>query len=295
MKLLLIILGAAAFILLPVLAFGQTAGQSSLPKKNVGNGSTLEHFTIANGQLVGRTSAGVLSGLTIGSGLSLSGTTLTAPAPTVAIGDVTGLQAALDGKAATSHTQAISTITGLQTALDGKADTSHTQAISTITGLQTALDAKLSSSTAASTYASLTGSYANPSWITSLAFSKLTGLPSTLVGHGITEFQTDAFILTNVTNSLTAEQRGLGRVSGRDTMQAGGGTLQWYESGAEKIMAWSGRLQASQIDLSAVSIFAAPPASSTAPGEAGQLAYDANFLYICVALNSWRRVALNAW
>ena len=43
-------------------------------------------------------------------------------AHTHAIADVTGLQTALDAKAASSHTQAISTITGLQTALDGKAN-----------------------------------------------------------------------------------------------------------------------------------------------------------------------------
>jgi hypothetical protein len=36
----------------------------------------------------------------------------------------------------------------------------------------------LTSATAATTYASLTGSYADPSWITSLAYSKLTGAPT---------------------------------------------------------------------------------------------------------------------
>ena len=40
---------------------------------------------------------------------------------THAIGDVTGLQTALDGKAASSHSHGISDVTGLQTALDGKA------------------------------------------------------------------------------------------------------------------------------------------------------------------------------
>lgn len=59
-----------------------------------------------------------------------------------AISDVTGLQTALDGKAATSHTHAIADVTGLQTALDGKAATSHSHSISDVTGLQTALDAK---------------------------------------------------------------------------------------------------------------------------------------------------------
>lgn len=241
MRTIILILATAAFILLPFLAFGQTSGQNVLDRKNAGAGFTRESFTISNGQLLGRTSGGVLSGMTLGTGFAVSGTTITVPAPTVAIGDITGLQTALDGKA------------------------------------------------------SLSGSYANPAWITSLPFSKLTSLPTTLIGHGITEFQTDAFILTNVTNSLTSEQRGLGRVSGRDTMQAGGGTLQWYQSGAERIMAWSGRLQAQQLDLSAVSIFTTVPSSSTAPGEAGQMAYDSTYLYICVALNSWRRIALSSW
>jgi hypothetical protein len=59
-----------------------------------------------------------------------------------AIGDVTGLQTALDGKAATSHSHIIGDVTGLQTALDGKAATSHTHAIGDVTNLQTNLDAK---------------------------------------------------------------------------------------------------------------------------------------------------------
>jgi hypothetical protein len=40
------------------------------------------------------------------------------------------------------------------------------------------LSAYLTSATAASTYVALAGSYANPSWITSLAWGKLTGVPS---------------------------------------------------------------------------------------------------------------------
>ncbi len=61
-----------------------------------------------------------------------------------AISTVTGLQTALDGKAASSHTHIISNVTGLQTALDGKAATSHTHIIGNVTGLQTALDGKAS-------------------------------------------------------------------------------------------------------------------------------------------------------
>ncbi|ARK09043.1 hypothetical protein A6C57_01220 [Fibrella sp. ES10-3-2-2] len=36
-------------------------------------------------------------------------------------------------------------------------------------------------------YAQLSGSYVNPSWITSITFGKLTSLPSTRAGHGITD------------------------------------------------------------------------------------------------------------
>lgn len=37
------------------------------------------------------------------------------------------------------------------------------------------------------------------------------------------------------------------------------------------------------------------PASATATGTAGQIAYDNDFLYICVAANTWRRVSIAAW
>jgi hypothetical protein len=63
-----------------------------------------------------------------------------------AIGDVTGLQAALDGKAAATHSHAIGDVTGLQAALDGKATATHSHAISDVTGLQAALDGKANAS-----------------------------------------------------------------------------------------------------------------------------------------------------
>lgn len=78
MKTLLIILAAASLILLPFLAFGQSAGQSVIDKKNTGSGFTREAFTLGNSQVIGRTSAGTLSGLTIGTGLTLTGSTITA-------------------------------------------------------------------------------------------------------------------------------------------------------------------------------------------------------------------------
>jgi hypothetical protein len=37
------------------------------------------------------------------------------------------------------------------------------------------------------------------------------------------------------------------------------------------------------------------PASAAAAGEAGQIAWDANFVYVCVATNTWKRVAIATW
>jgi len=35
-----------------------------------------------------------------------------------------------------------------------------------------------------------------------------------------------------------------------------------------------------------------PPATSASAGTAGQYAYDSSYFYICVATNTWRRVAI---
>ena len=37
------------------------------------------------------------------------------------------------------------------------------------------------------------------------------------------------------------------------------------------------------------------PSSSSAPGTTGQVAYDSNFVYVCVATNTWKRSALTTW
>lgn len=38
-----------------------------------------------------------------------------------------------------------------------------------------------------------------------------------------------------------------------------------------------------------------PPASATAAGTTGTLAYDASYVYVCTATNTWKRAALIAW
>jgi hypothetical protein len=37
------------------------------------------------------------------------------------------------------------------------------------------------------------------------------------------------------------------------------------------------------------------PASSSATAQPGEIAFDANFLYVAVGVNIWKRVALSSW
>jgi hypothetical protein len=37
------------------------------------------------------------------------------------------------------------------------------------------------------------------------------------------------------------------------------------------------------------------PASSSAPGYNGEICWDANYLYICTATDTWKRIALSSW
>jgi hypothetical protein len=132
---------------------------------------------------------------------------------TTTIGDITGLQTALDGKAATSHTHTIANVTGLQTAIDAKADasattsalagkaasshthpqseitnlvtdlagkaaSSHTHSIGNVTGLQTALDGKADGATTTSALAlkaDLVGGYIPSSQIPAIAITEYLG------------------------------------------------------------------------------------------------------------------------
>tara|TARA_R110001606_G_C15123348_1_gene622394 strand:- start:233 stop:529 length:297 start_codon:yes stop_codon:yes gene_type:complete len=53
------------------------------------------------------------------------------------------------------------------------------------------------------------------------------------------------------------------------------------------------------VDVTAASLALAAlgtaPASATATGTLGQIVIDANYIYVCVATNTWKRVAIATW
>lgn len=143
-------------------SFAQTVGQWELRKRTT-TGMQSYGITAENGKAIGF-SAGVPAMLSISGG-----------------------GAGLDNIA--------SSITGATLTLSGSLTTGRILTVRDLAGtiaLTTDLADYLTTSSAASTYASLSGNYSNPSWITSLAWSKISGTPTTLAGYGITDALTSA-------------------------------------------------------------------------------------------------------
>ena len=44
-----------------------------------------------------------------------------------------------------------------------------------------------------------------------------------------------------------------------------------------------------------VLLFVAAPASASASGEPGQIAYDGSYIYVCTAADTWRRASIATW
>ncbi len=63
------------------------------------------------------------------------------------------------------------------------------------------------------------------------------------------------------------------------------------DDGVNKLQV-TGNIKASQYRLSALNT---APTSATATGTLGEIRIDANFIYICVATNTWKRSAISTW
>ena len=50
-------------------------------------------------------------------------------------------------------------------------------------------------------------------------------------------------------------------------------------------------LNANNIDITS----SLTPASAADTGTQGQIAWDANYIYVCIATNTWKRVAITTW
>ena len=90
-----------------------------------------------------------------------------------------------------------------------------------------------------------------------------------------------------------------------------GGDFTWQNAGATAGMTWDASALTNagavgvgtttpteQLDLSGDAIrirTAQTPASAAATGDAGIICWDASYIYVCTATNTWKRVAISTW
>ena len=131
-----------------------------------------------------------------------------------------------------------------------------------------------------------------------LAFLLTTGFMVAQNGGGNASLNSARAWLIGVlspSDTIAPSQNGMGWADGKFTLRTPPGNLQFTTTGspAEPVMTWPGRITASHIDVTSMSLFTTPPATLASAGTAGQMAYDANYFYLCTALNTWKSVPLN--
>lgn len=85
-------------------------------------------------------------------------------------------------------------------------------------------------------------------------------------------------------------QRGLSLLQRKDgdSRAAEDGIILWDAANGYPVISTGG-------DFEQIPVFGNVPASASATGTAGQMAWDADYIYVCTATDTWKRVALSTW
>ena len=142
-------------------------------------------------------------------------------------------------------------------------------------------------------YAALSSVVGNASYNTAvgtLAGSSINGNHNTLVGASA-----GSTIQTGSSNTLIGRYAGTATMSGTVVLSAGVTVRAWCDNTGK--WGFGTNAPTSALDLSGDSIrvrTASTPASASATGEAGTVKWDANYVYVCTAPNTWKAAALTA-
>jgi hypothetical protein len=117
------------------------------------------------------------------------------------------------------------------------------------------------------------------------------------IGIGINAYLLDksdsgSIVIGNAATGIGSNKTVLGSPSTIQTFIRGRVTLGTTADNGTDILQATGSIKATQYKIAALN---ATPASATAPGTFGEIRYDANYIYLCVATNVWKRSALLSW
>ena len=133
---------------------------------------------------------------------------------------------------------------------------------------------------------------ANNSNLTSLSNSVLMGSGTRISANGGTnEIVIGYNAVGNGSHTIQLGNTSITNVKTSGTITAGAITIPNTDGTSGQVLATNG---SGTLAWSATKITAGAPASSTATGTAGEIRYDASYIYICTAANIWARVAI-AW
>jgi len=223
-----------------------------------------------------------------------------------------------------SHTHSIADITSLQSALDGKSDTSHGHAVVTTSadGFMSAAD-----KTKLNGIASNANNYSLPTASSTVLGGVKIGSRITISSGVISaDVQSDNNFTTTLLNKLNGIEAGAnnyshpsgdgnlhvpvtGTSNNTKVLKAGAtaGSLSWDQVTWTEIAGKPSTFPATththtlaqitglQTALDSKPSVVAAPVAYNSSGTAGTIAYDANYVYVCVANNTWRRSALAKW
>jgi len=239
---------------------GATLGPSTI---TIGPTNDTNIINIGNGA----TQSGLTKSINIGSN-SVAGSTTTLNLGSTSGTSTTNLRSAVTFAATTQNINAVTLTTGTLS-LGG---TTQTGAIT------------LGQSTAAQTV--------------NIAYGTNTATKTINIGRSVTS--TTGATVVNIgppngsTGSSTINIENQSRPSGSRTINIGTGTISGSATSTITIGALAGAFSTTNL-VGYTTITSIQPASATATGTAGTITWDNNYIYICVATDTWKRMLITTW
>lgn len=116
-----------------------------------------------------------------------------------------------------------------------------------------------------------------------LATADITGLDTALSGKQAT--------ITGGASSIASSNLTVSRALVSD----GSGKVAVSATTANELSYLSGVTSAIQTQINGKLNWVSPPVSANATGTAGQIAYDDDYIYVCVSTNKWKRIPIATW